>query len=107
MEVGRIPCCPPFAGIIRIRFLGYDLSPKYFRHPHCKTIGAKVKGIFELGKPAAKIADFSNYSLVPGIFLSSLVLVSAEAIKPVGTAITPRPIKSMTEVKILPPTVIG
>jgi hypothetical protein len=40
MEWDNVPLCPPFAGIIRSRFCGYNLSPKYFRHPiaknHCK-----------------------------------------------------------------------
>ena len=58
-----------------------------------------------------KLATISNYLEFDSFSLSDfsrfLILVNAEANKPVGTATTPRPSINITKVKIFPPAVIG
>ncbi|KEO73394.1 hypothetical protein EL17_13720 [Anditalea andensis] len=43
----------PFAGITRIRFNGYDLSPSYFRHPLHKS-SAKVSILRGMARKCGK-----------------------------------------------------
>ena len=52
-----------------------------------------------------KIQKEWSYNFIA--YFSFIVFDKAEANNPVGTAITPNPIVTIRDVKILPPTVIG